>query len=153
MHYLEHLPKHPEFNFEVEEDPHKAKAVVAHFGCHAATGDLHGEKIYLTVDTLMSHHLRSGGISHSIDQLHEGAFRTITEAVNALFERIDSDLYNNCIARCKALPKRKETLAGQETYTLRALLVNTSTEDHIDESDAHSEFAVLVPAGNFTGKT
>jgi hypothetical protein len=44
-----------------------------------------------------------------------------------------------------------DTMSEEEPFTLRALLVNLSSEDHIDSKDCRYSIAALTPFGNFEG--
>jgi hypothetical protein len=154
MHFFDHLVKYPEFDVEKMQDRDLAKAVVAHLGCHSAIGGPHGKRLVLTKDTRMTRHFRTESIPFLMKEFHDGALRATTTVVNALFNCIAPDPYQECVDRCKALPsvQHMDTVPIGEAFTFRSILANVSTQEHIDSSDAIGEFTVPMPVGRFTGK-
>lgn len=65
------------------------------------------------------------------------------------------DLHNDYIDVCQGIDEdlRTDTMPEGEPFTLHALLVNLSSEDHVDSKDCRYGIAALVPFGNFEGRS
>ena len=149
----EFLRENPQYDCRAAEDKDLAKCGVEHYGCRESIGDPHGEHIYPTKGNSMRY-WRSDMINTQIyPKLQRGPWRVLTEAACFFFKPLMPALYDDYIGVCQGVNKytRMDTMAEGEPFTLRALLVNLSTEDHTDSKDCRYGIAALTPFGNFEG--
>ncbi|ERF70847.1 hypothetical protein EPUS_02369 [Endocarpon pusillum Z07020] len=127
----EFLRENPKYDCRAAEDRDLAKCGVEHYGCREMIGDPHGKHIYPTKGNSIRY-WRSDMITTQIyPKLQRGPWRVLTEVASFFFKPL--------------MP------ALREPFTLRALLVNLSTEDHTDSKDCRYGIAALTPFGNFEG--
>ena len=77
----------------------------------------------------------------------------MTDAVNFFFEALDQKLFADYLEICNTISRRDQmrTKEEGETFTSRALLVNSLTQDHLDIGDWWGGLAAILPAGSFQG--
>ena len=151
---IEFLRDNPQFDCRAAEDKDLAKCGTEHYGCRERIGDPHGIKIYATSGSRMSRYWRSDNLNMEVyPKLVSGPWRILSEASVFFFKRLIPDLYDDYVGTCQGIKKhhRMDTMEEGEPFTLRALLVNLSTEDHVDSKDCRYGIAALTPFGNFEG--
>ncbi|KAI9760769.1 MAG: hypothetical protein M1840_002215 [Geoglossum simile] len=155
-----HDVQHTHHRSWVEENPgfqgSQGRCGVYHWGVWPELG--HQHDVIPTKDTL-----KGGTRSNPIDGSYAFAyrmdtmksFRPLTKAIDILFLIIDSKLryaYRNAYRRLRPAAKILTTTASpdDELFPLRAILVNTHTEPHVDKDDWVGGWAWLAPFGTFT---
>ncbi|KAI1081669.1 hypothetical protein F5B20DRAFT_534916 [Whalleya microplaca] len=156
LHYIDWLLEHPEFDFRrPENDPRLAKSGVYHFGTICSIGDPNGKKSPgVTRDS--SRAIERAAVADQYAKLRHGAFRACTEMLNHVFRLLDPNLLEEYKKVGKELvkPWRSgliDTGSQDETFLLRAVLINLMTDEHKDLSDWHYGLAGIIPIGSFEG--
>ncbi|KAI9763373.1 MAG: hypothetical protein M1840_000565 [Geoglossum simile] len=145
----------------VRENPHLAgedgRCGLYHWGTWTETGKDH--KVIPTKETL-----KGGTRSNPSDGCHAFSYRVstmksfgpLTAAVDLLFSTIDPKLHKAYRAAYQRLDPGEKIFCTtedpkKELFPLRAILVNTLTEPHVDSDDWIGGWAWISPFGNFSG--
>ncbi|KAI9765984.1 MAG: hypothetical protein M1840_006991 [Geoglossum simile] len=145
----------------VQKNPHLASedgcCGVYHWGTWTETGKDH--KVIPTKETL-----KGGTRSNPSDGCHAFSYRVstmksfgpLTAAVDLLFSTIDPKLHKAYRAAYQRLDPGERIFCTtedpkKELFPLRAILVNTLTEPHVDSDDWIGGWAWISPFGNFSG--
>lgn len=150
------LRQNPRSDCRAAEDRELAKCGVEHYGCREMTGHPHSSILYMTRGSSASRYYRFENLATRVyPKLKRGAWRVLTEASAFFFKRLMPVLHNDYIDVCQGVDEdiRMDTMAKGEPFTLRALLVNLSSEDHVDIKECRYGIAALVPFGNFEGRS
>ncbi|KAI9765838.1 MAG: hypothetical protein M1840_007120 [Geoglossum simile] len=145
----------------IQENPHLAgengRCGVYHWGTWTETGKDH--KVIPTKETL-----NGGTRSNPSDGCHAFSYRVstiksfgpLTAAVDLFFSTIDQKLHKAYRAAYQRLNPGEKIFCTtedpkKELFPLRAILVNTLTEPHVDSDDWIGGWAWISPFGNFSG--
>ncbi|KAH0562470.1 hypothetical protein GP486_002837 [Trichoglossum hirsutum] len=156
-----HDVRHTHHRSWVQENPEfqgsQGRCGVYHWGVWPELG--HQHDVVPTKDTL-----KGGTRSNTNDGSYAFAYRIdtmksfgpLTKAIDLLFLIIDSKLrqaYRKAYRRLRSAAKILTTTDSpdDELFPLRAVLVNTHTEPHVDKDDWVGGWAWLAPFGTFTG--
>lgn len=161
-HWVDWLIKRPELDFRNPgNEQNAAVSGQYHDGVGAVAGDAHGEKgLFQKPDS----EARIENWPHVRDQkekLRYGALGACTEILTFLFQLMDPELcleYQDIALKLaehhEATTGKKnlfETRRSGDLFTMRALLINVMTTDHIDTHDWKCGFAGLVAVGDYEG--
>jgi hypothetical protein len=76
----------------------------------------------------------------------------LTRAVDFVFKVLDHSLRHEYRDVFQGLnPSVKISTTEEEVFTLRAVIINLLTEDHVDNGDWRAGLSFLAPLGDFTG--
>lgn len=153
LHWVEWLKEHPEFDWrQPGQDPRQAKSGTYHFGARCMSGDplaTHG------VDRTMDSKFHGNYLPHvrgQYEKLRFGALGACTEVLAWFFELLDPELYARYKMAASAVKDKEKTRRNKaEIFTMRALLINNHTTEHVDSSDVHRGLAGLIAFGPFEG--
>jgi hypothetical protein len=156
-----HDIRHTHHRQWVQENPHlqgeDGRCSVYHWGTWTETGKDH--KVMPTKETL-----KGGTRSNPSDGCHAFSYRAstlksfgpLTTAVDHLYSIVDPKLRKAYRAAYQRLSPGEKIFCTtenpkQELFPLRAILVNTLTEPHVDSDDWIGGWAWISPFGSFSG--
>ncbi|MCJ1230134.1 hypothetical protein MMC12_006805 [Toensbergia leucococca] len=122
---------------------------VEHFGFGAPSGNPTGP----IQRRPASHPKRQPEVQRIRDEMVSpaGLFGTVGEAVQFVHECLDPKLLDAQRQTIAQFPEHAVITTGEEAYSIWAVLVNTKTESHVDESDWEKGLALMTPVGDFRG--
>ena len=123
---------------------------VWHYGAHFAIGQSGLEEPKPMKDMLWKDEDTKIQLVDWQEKLFRGPFSVQTNAVRQYFRWTDSETCSKCEDFNRVITPRLNTVQ-HELFSIRAVLYNTPSENHIDRFDMEHGYAWLTSVGNYEG--